>query len=396
MSDVTLTAALRSNLLRLQSTQKLLDSTQLRLATGKKVNSALENATAFFASQTLLNRADDLSFLLDGQGQAIQVIKAADIGITSLQALTEQAKSIAQSARDTVTNSGAFRSGDLTSALSLNTGAIATTLNLTSGSGATLNVVVANRSLTAIAADINASASFSAIVVEGTTGATAGNKRLEIRATGGNTLAIANNAAGTFFNSNNGGVGGTAGRQVSLNAAYVLGNNIATTLNTPDQIALENQYNTVRTQIDQIISDSGYRGTNLLNGDTLAVKFNEDNSSNLSVSGVTFNTTGLGISTAAFQSSTNIDSAISETGLATGTLRVQAQSFGNALTIIQSRESFTNNLINTLKEGSDKLVLADKNEEGANLLALQTAQELGITALSLASQAAQSVLRLFQ
>ncbi|TVQ85235.1 MAG: flagellin, partial [Micavibrio sp.] len=100
MSEVTLTAALRTNLLSLQRTQGLLDITQNRLATGRKVNSALDDANAFFASQSLNNRASDLERLLDGIGQGVQTLKAADQGITSLTKLVEQAQSIAQTARD--------------------------------------------------------------------------------------------------------------------------------------------------------------------------------------------------------------------------------------------------------------------------------------------------------
>ncbi len=397
-NDITLTAALRTNLLSLQSTQKLMDMTQLRLATGKKVNSALENANVFFASQTLTNRATDLSFLLDGMGQSIQVLQAADKGITTLSALVNQANSLAQSARDTVTNSAAYRSGDLTAALASNVGVIGSTLDLTSSSGATNSIVVSGQSLNTIAATINATQGFSATVVDGTPSATTGatNKRLEIRATGGYTLTIANNAASTFFNANNGGVGGTAGQRLDTGAAYTLGNIIATTLNTSDAVALEKQFAAVRLQIDQLVQDTGYRGTNLLNNDTLTVKFNEDNSSNMSVNGVGFNAAGLGISTANFRTSTTIDVNISELNIALNNLRTQAKTFGSALIVIQSREDFTKNLVNVLKEGSDKLVLADKNEEGANLLSLQTAQSLGVTSLSLASQSAQSVLRLFQ
>lgn len=401
MADVTLTAALRSNLLSLQGTQKLLDQTQLRLATGRKVNSALEDANAYFAAQTLNNRASDLSFLLDGQGQALQVLKAADTGIQSLQKLITQARSIAQSARDSVSNAGAYRSGDLTAALAANVGAIATTLNLTSGSGATANITVTGRSLNAIAADINTNSAFQATVVDGTPDATTGatNKRLEIRATGGQTLSIENNAAGTFFNANNGGAGGTAGVEIATGGAYTLGNAIASASTTPDQVALEKQFTVIRDQIDQLVQDTGYRGTNLLNGDSLDVKFNENNSSNITVTGVTFNATGLGIAavtgTNGFNTSDFIDNFITQLDLANATLRVQAKSYGNALTVIQAREDFTKNLINTLKEGSDKLTLADANEEGAKLLALQTSQQLGITSLSLASQAQQSVLRLF-
>jgi flagellin-like hook-associated protein FlgL len=123
------------------------------------------------------------------------------------------------------------------------------------------------------------------------------------------------------------------------------------------------------------------------------------------MTGVTFNSAGLsisytasapGVTTGTFQNSTNIASSLSEITAALGLLRNQAQTYGNNLTIIQTRQDFTVNMINTLKSGSDQLTLADKNEEGANLLSLQTSQQLGIQALSLASQANQSVLRLFQ
>jgi flagellin-like hook-associated protein FlgL len=106
-SDVVLTAALRNNLLSLQNTQGLIDSTQLRLATGLKVNSALDNPQNFFAANTLNNRAGDLQRLLDGIGQNIQVIKAADNGVTALTSLVEQADSVAQSARDAVSQGSA-------------------------------------------------------------------------------------------------------------------------------------------------------------------------------------------------------------------------------------------------------------------------------------------------
>ncbi|HRC27103.1 MAG TPA: flagellin, partial [Alphaproteobacteria bacterium] len=102
MSDVVLTAALRNNLLSLQATQALIDVTQYRLSTGKKVNSALDNPQNFFASKSLSNRAGDLQRLLDGIGQSIQTIKAADNAVTGLTKLIEQADSVAQSAKDAI------------------------------------------------------------------------------------------------------------------------------------------------------------------------------------------------------------------------------------------------------------------------------------------------------
>lgn len=407
MADVTLTAALRSNLLSLQGTQKLLDSTQLRLATGKKVNSALDNANSFFASQALSFRASDLGNLLDGMSQAIQVLKTADAGITSMTKLVEQAQSIAQGARDTVSNSGLARSGDLTAAavanLTVAGGITAGTFTLTSSAaGATVQTVTitAGMSLSQLASAINATSGFTAQIVDvsatnysGTT--FAGGKRIEIRATGGN-LTITNGTSTNFATVIQAGVGagatlGSTGTGGTITTAVA----ITASANSTDQVIAERQYDAIRTQINQMIADTGYRGTNLLNGDTMVTKFNESGASSQSVVGVTFNATGLGISAANFLNSSTIDSAINEVKASLTTLRAQAKTFGNNLTVIQTRQDYTSNLINTLKEGSDQLTLADKNEEGANLLSLQTAQQLGITALSLASQASQSVLRLF-
>lgn len=274
MADVTLTAALRTNLLSLQGTQKLMDNTQLRLATGKKVNSALDNANAFFASQSLTNRANDLSRLLDGMGQAVQVLKAADEGITAITSYLEQMQAVAQEALDQA------------------------------------------------------------------------------------------NAAG--------------GPPV-------------------DEATLEASFDELRTQLDSVAGDSGYRGTNLLDSGTLEVTFNEDASSTLSVTGVDFSSGGftVPINAADFSTAANIQASLDAISDALTEVRAQARSFGTNLNIIQTRQDFTQNLINTLKEGSDKLVLADNNEEGAKLLALQTQQQLGVTSLSLASQAQQAVLRLF-
>lgn len=269
MSDIVLGAAIRNNLLSLQNTQSLTDRTQLRLSTGRKVNSALDDANAFFASQGLTNRAGDLSRLLDGMGQAVQTLQAADEGIELITNLVEQAEGIANAARDA-------------------------------------------------------------------------------------------------------GVG------------------------SAEAIALEVDYDAIRTQIDQAIQDTGYRGINLLDGDNLVVNFNEDATSSITVTAVTFDAAGVGIGTAAdFTTDALLDAGLAEIDTALGNLRDQARTFGSNLTTIQNRENFTRNIINNLVEGSDKLTLADQNEEGANLLALQTRQQLGVTSLSLASQAQQAVLSLF-
>lgn len=292
MADVHLTAALRSNLLSLQGTQTLLNQSQLRLATGLKVNSALDNPGSYFAAQSLNNRSSDLSNLLDGMGQAVQVLKAADEGIKAITSLMQQAQAIATEAKD---------------ALNADTAADVTSFN---------------------------------------------------------------DAFGEIIH-----------------------------------------------QVSELTKDSGYRGTNLLAGATstadvqLTVNFAEDASgtgttanSLLEISGRDFSTTGYvgtdGLSlsvvgTATWANSTDAQSSIDQIKADLDVLRSASAEFGANLNIIQTRLDFTQNLINVLKEGADKLTVADKNEEGAKLLSLQTTQQLGITSLSLASQAEQSILRLF-
>ncbi len=160
---------------------------------------------------------------------------------------------------------------------------------------------------------------------------------------------------------------------------------------------LESDFNELLVQIDELKNDAGFNGKNLLDGDDLKVVFNEDGSSSLNIGGVTFDSAGLGLSSVAsgdFDSDANIEATLSTLDTATSTLRSQASKFGSNLSVVETRESFTKETINTLETGAANLTLADLNEEGANLLSLQTRQSLSSTALSLASQADQNVLRL--
>jgi len=172
------------------------------------------------------------------------------------------------------------------------------------------------------------------------------------------------------------------------------------------------QFNEIRTQIDNVAKDSGYKGVNLINGDGLTVTFNEDRTSDITIAAKDATTGGLEIAAGAdwgkvqdaaagptdeevVAQETAIKAAIEDVGDAINALRTMASELGNYYSIVQTRESFTENLINVLEEGADKLTLADMNEESANMLALQTRQQLAINSLSLASQASQSVLQLF-
>ena len=192
---------------------------------------------------------------------------------------------------------------------------------------------------------------------------------------------------------------GSTGVTTALGVTNATSNGVAS-VSTPDatRTSLQSDYNNVLTQIDSLTADASYNGINLLNGDSLKVVFNEKGTSSLTITGVTYNISGLGVTSVtgtAFQSNTNIDASIAQLDTALGTLRNQASRFGSTLTTVQTRQDFTKNLINTLQTGADSLVLADTNEKGANALALQTRQSLSTTALSLANQASQSVLRLF-
>jgi flagellin-like hook-associated protein FlgL len=164
-----------------------------------------------------------------------------------------------------------------------------------------------------------------------------------------------------------------------------------------DRTAFAAQFDELRTQINQLAADASFNGNNLLAGDSLTVTFNEDSSSSLTVTGVNFNSAGLGIdsSTDTFQKDSDINAALADLSSATSTLRAQSSKFGSNLSVVETRQDFTKSLINVLETGAANLTLADTNEEGANLLALQTRQQLSSTSLSLASQADQNVLRLF-
>jgi flagellin len=271
MSDIVLSSGVRSNLLQLQQTSDLITSTQTKLATGKRVNSALDNPINYFTAQSLSVRANDLNSLLDTMSTGINTIQAANNGITAITKLVQSAQSLVSQAQ---------QASDPT---------------------------------------------------------------------------------------------------VRTNLAA--------------------QYDSIRSQIDQLASDSGINGINLLNGNNLTITLNETGTSTVVISGVTDTTAGaLAINASAnnWAAPANITAASTELTAALVTLRSQSQALSSNLQTVQVRQNFTKAMINTLNTGADNLTLADSNEEGANLLALQTRQQLSTTALSLAAQADQNVLKLFQ
>ena len=163
-----------------------------------------------------------------------------------------------------------------------------------------------------------------------------------------------------------------------------------------DLAAYEADYNKIRDQIDSLVKDAGYRGTNLLNGDTLTTVFNEDRSTSIATKGQVVTSVGLGLDKANFGNAVGVDASLEQVRTAVNSLRSFASSVANDLNVIQTRQDYTKETVNTLQEGADKLTIADPNEEGATMMALQTRQQLAVSALSLASQAQQSVLSLLR
>ena len=381
MADISLTASMRSNLLSLQQTQDLMDMTQERLSTGKKVNSAIDNPSSYYTAQSLTNRASDLNALLDSMGQGIQTIQAANEGIEAITDFVQQAKALANTARDNATIKGVTSSGTYASP--------------TGGSGADQTITVSvdgneNQEITFTIDDDATIEDAAEALADALNDGTDGVKDADGTVLGTFTATVEN---GQIRISNTDGLVATvSGTFADITVSGDIGNST--------RVTSMRQYNEILDQIDQLAKDSGYKGVNLLQGNDLKVIFNEDRSSYLTITGTFADTSEEGLNISRAEDWTNpdnvaIDASITELEYAVTSLRNMASEFGNNYSIVENRENFTESLINVLEEGSDKLTLADMNEESANMLSLQTRQQLAINSLSLASQAAQSVLSLF-
>lgn len=496
MSGIILSQVSRSVLASLQNTATQLGATQNRLATGKRINSALDNPNAYFTSQSLSNHASGLNALLDSIDQAQSTLKETANGLTSLIDLVESAKSIAEQARRTpppVTNyaqidqtgsadASAEAAGTVTGnvdtsgggftavvdGLQIRVGATTYTVHQPSAPAAEgINAIIADINNTAglgaggavrasldasghyikltandtdTSFDVLASSAATALGIAGQTG-TSTNLLQAVGGLSGTSLVVqANGGAAKTVNFGNGGaqvstfaelqnalagsgvsagldasggvtltVGGRVGTQNSLttsgSALGALGlPGAATTLGlatnpVSNRAVLQDQYNALLTQIDALARDSSYNGINLLQGDNLNVRLNESGGSAFFIGGVTYDSTGLGLSTLSgteFQSNSTIDGIITALNASLRTMRAGSSSFGSSLATLKIRLDFTKSSANISQSGADALVLADTNQEGANLLALQTRQSLSSTALSLTAQSDQAVLKLFQ
>jgi flagellin len=384
MSNIALSAGVRSNLQSLRGTAELLAVSQNRLATGKRVNSALDNPTNFFTAKSMADKARGLNGLLDGMSNGIQTIKAADRGLQSItkaidtvKGLIDQAKANAGSSTNVSTGGlKGLTAGTLLSAAAPDGPAIAANDTLV------LEDTVTGGVFTVTVTDPSISVSqFTNLVSEQTGGAYTANLNadgaLQINSTNGNAF--------------------TATSAVAI--AFDLATPVETANYDADKLAnFAKQINDQLVQINEIARDSGFNGVNLLEaGASLKIAFSEDGKSSVTLNGVGTNAEDLGLVAV-----TNPVSSLSDiTGLeaaidgAKKAIQIRSSELGTQMSTIQNRQEFSRGMVDILNVGADNLVNADPNEEAANVLALQTRQQLSQTALSLAVEADRSVLRLF-
>ncbi|MDE2379843.1 flagellin [Bradyrhizobium sp.] len=315
------------------------------------------------------------------------------------------------SVASTVANSGAA-----TSALQLNTGVnsdltlagtAAAKLGLTAG---TYNRTGDTLTFTALGSGLATTVTFG----DGTGGTVKTLNDLNTLLAGDNLSASINSSGQLMISTSNDyasfnmpTVAGTSQSGVDGNGAFQVSKG-AVTVTSPikDPVSqairqnLVTQYNNIIAQIDTTAQDASFNGVNLLNGDSLKLVFNETGKSTLTITGLTFNSGGLGLSNLV-QGTDFIDNAatnrvLTSLNAASSTLRSQASTLGSNLSIVQIRQDFSKNLINVLQTGSSNLTLADTNEEAANSQALSTRQSIAVSALALANQSQQSVLQLLR
>jgi flagellin-like hook-associated protein FlgL len=443
---VSLSSGVRGSLTSLQTITSQAAAVQSRLASGKKVNSAIDSPVNFFTAQSLNNRSDQLKGLLDGISNGIQTVQAAAKGIDgitklvgSLQSTVKQAQADAAQNRPTVVGTGttlataaeqvatskslkdialdkrvgeagnavataatAGAAGDLgfdtTVVDTLNIQIVTNPAAATSTTNITIDLTV-NTTVRDVVNAINGSGVASAFVDE--------KGILNVKGNGSETLGVGigtgvDAAAATTASST--GAGNTA---FGLNALDRTTGIASSGVTSAVRSNLIQQYNDLRTQIDSLAKDSSFNGVNLLAGDKTTITFNEKTGSNqtkLDIQGTNLTSDNIGIvqagntqlaGTINFQNDSDLDKATAALTNALGSLKSLASTFGANLAVAQTRQDFTKDLANVLTIGADNLVNADANEEAANLLALQTRQQLSQTALSLSSQSDQAVLRLF-
>jgi flagellin len=402
MPGITLSAGLNTNLRSLSDTTDLLAIAQGRLSTGKKLNSALDNPLNFFTSKALSDRSTSISTILDGLNNGIQTLQAADKAANAINKALDSAKGVvnqyqaeaasavnrATASSATLGNGGTAVTGStlVTATAGGMTTAVVTggTIILTPAGGTattvTLGTLTATSTINDVLSQINTQAGAAGY------NATVENGRISITSSGSAVVAVTGTAATALL-------GGA-----TTNSA-VTGGPTAARVNS-----LAAQFNEQVNSIAQLANDASFNGRNLLNALTsLTVSFNEiatgvQGSSSTTLTGRDVSLAALGLSNlaAAGATGTSFSAQLSALDTAKATVANYQTEFGNKLSLIQNRQTFAKDLVNVLDTGAGNLVNADTNLEAANILALQTRQQLSQQAISLSVQADQAVLRLFR
>lgn len=454
---ITLSSGLRSNLFALNGVQNDIQSANVRLSTGKRINSALDGAYNFFQSEGLKSRATAMKVVQDNIGQSLKVIESANKGVSGIKTLLESTagqlrNALASAGQNTkvTTNFSYNGTGDtIGTAVSatvpgvanrLDTGDVitlslsqdGTAATYTFNGGSTVQQVIEQINNTTTAAALNDTAAAAGngkprvraylsegsrgnLVIEAVNSKDTGAQPL-VRLTQTTLSATAGASAQSLSDvfSLTGATGVAPSQSTTaLNAAAgffeVAGGSTSATRKT-----IADTFKSTLDQVEQLARDAGYNGVNLLSNDTLRVGFNVEDTTSLRVEGTLVNRgnlslgaertadgttlTGPGFNDAVggrFQSDAEIKSALRSIERGLQAVNNLSASFSNNVNVVRTRQDFTKGLISTLNEGADELVQADINEEGANLLTLQTRQQLAVQALSLSSQSEQAVLRLF-
>lgn len=383
MSDVTLSAAVRSSLLSLQSTTSLVERTQGRLSTGLEVASAIDDPVAFFQAKSLSDRSFDFNEKKDGIDQGISTVTAALGGLESIEAIVRQLKGVASSLKsatgtqftDLVTQYGTLRTqiGTLAADASyqgtnlVDNATESLTVSFSDQTSSQLTISAANSTQTGLgieAAEIATDASFNYAAASGV-------------ATSSGSITVTYQGTGATITEGTGnGLSVTYG---TASFAFALGVNT----NAVDSVTL------TQGQVLTIVLNSAGGSAGSLSGTYFAVVATAGTPPTINTDGNATNFVSEGVTATVDALTTELDSALT-------TLRARSQTLGSNVALLQTRLDFTANYVNTLESGSGKLTLADLNEEGANLLALQTRQQLGISALAFAGQAEQGILGLFR
>ncbi len=403
-TNVTLSTSVRTNLRALQTTQSAVDVTNNRLNTGKKVSSVVDDAVAFFAAKALEDRATDFNDRKSNIDQAISGINTALNATQAVDSLIKQLKGIATSAKSaTALERGTLQTQYNTVKSQIDQIVADSSyqgLNLVSNSTGTQTTQFSDRSSSRLVVTAQRLTTYNA----GTTS--------QVASTLNSGTATLSNATGSVTQ-----LGfGAAGQYFTV--AVFSANNSIQTLNLVRYGAASN--NTVQTSVNFATVSNATSTTfaasiasQLVNTYNLASGLNIFNASQIYIFVDAALTGSFAVSTisvgtlwsaAAFDPSTGLasdqfsqaldfviqglDNAISQNNSV-------AKALGTNVAILSTRLEFTKEYVNNQKDGAGKLTLADTNEEGANLVSLQTRQQLGIQALSFAGQSEQSVLRLF-